>query len=336
MSAGIDTGSIELESGAHAGSQGPTERPAGSASTRISRVAALLGALGLGSFGFVLLRLVETWRVTPHVASHHISVVGQRLSYPAANAAAVVVLALAIVGLVVAARLVTAAAREVAGARRLGRLLAASAPRQLDGALVIDDERPRAFCAGFLRPRVYLTSGVLAMLDQPALVAVLLHERHHARRRDPLRLAMSRVLANAMFFVPGFGELERRQAALAELSADENAILADHGNRSALARAMLHFSDPVRPDDAVGVEAARVDQLLGEPQSWGIPAMLCLLAVCLLALVVAIAVLAGREASGSATLAPPFLSAQPCVVVLAAIPAVVALTAVRLGHRRRR
>jgi hypothetical protein len=46
-------------------------------------------------------------------------------------------------------------------------------------------------------------------------------------------------------------------------------------------------------------------------------------------LVAAVGLLAGRVAAGSATLALPFLSRQPCVVVLAAIPAVLALLALR-------
>jgi hypothetical protein len=158
----------------------------------------------------------------------------------------------------------------------------------------------------------------------------LTHERHHARRRDPLRLATSRVLARAMFFLPAARELGLRQQALAEMSADESAINAAPGNRSALARAMLSFSDAAEDVDSVGIDPGRVDHLLGEPPSWRFPLVMCLAAVGLLLLLVATAVLAGREASGSATLAPPFLSAQPCVVVLAVIPAAVGLVAVRL------
>jgi hypothetical protein len=58
--------------------------------------------------------------------------------------------------------------------------------------------------------------------------------------------------------------------------------------------------------------------------------MLCVAAIGLLALLVTVAVLAGRVAAGSATLEPPFLSAQPCVVFLAIIPAAVGLVAIRL------
>src|SRR5205807_2813938 len=212
--------------------------------------------------------------------------------------------------------------------------LAAQRRQHRGGALVIDDDRPHAFCAGLLRPRVYVTSGALAILDEPALGAVLTHERHHARRRDPLRLATSRILARAMFFLPAARELGLRQQALAEMSADESAINAAPGNRSALARAMLSFTDSGEGGESVGIDPARVDYLLGEPPNWRFPVVMCLAALGLLALVVLTAVLVGREAAGSATLAAPFLSAQPCVVVLAIIPAAVGLVAVRLLRSR--
>ncbi len=165
---------------------------------------------------FVVGRLLLTWRVTPHAASHDISILGQRLSYPVANFDAVVVLAFAAMGLAVGAMTLRGTARELAAASAFSRRLAEPRPRPLSGALVIDDERPRAFCAGLFRPRVYIPSGAVALLDKTALNAVLAHEAHHARCRDPLRLAVSRVLAGALFFVPGLHELVRRQQALAD------------------------------------------------------------------------------------------------------------------------
>jgi hypothetical protein len=228
---------------------------------------------------------------------------------------------------------VLGAAREAVAALRFGRRLQREDAVPFRDAYLIEDERPLAFCAGLLRPRVYISTGAVALLDDPALDAVLVHERHHARRRDPLRLAAGRVLARALFFMPGLGELARRQEALSELSADESALIAGPESRSALARAMLSFSG----SGAVGFDPARVDHVLGEsPPSWRFPAMLCLLAASAAALVLALAVLAGRVATGAATLAPPFLSRQPCVLVLALLPAALGLTAWRVRRRTAR
>ncbi|HEU0316635.1 MAG TPA: M56 family metallopeptidase [Solirubrobacteraceae bacterium] len=293
----------------------------------------MLGGLGLASAIFVVTRLFESWRVTADAASHQISIFGQSLSYPAANLDAIVIVLLAALGSIVTALAVWGALRELAASSRFHRRLATEHPQPLHGALVIADPQPRAFCAGLLRPRVYLSTGALAVLDDAALSAVLAHERHHASRHDPLRLAVGRVLARALFFLPEFGGLVERQQALAELSADESAVSAAPANRSGLARAMLSFSDTPASHGSIGIDPARVDYLLGEPPGWRFPTVLCLAGALVMILLVALAVLVGQVASGSATLAPPFLSDQPCVVVLAAIPATLAIpTAI---HRRR-
>jgi hypothetical protein len=300
-------------------------RPAAVESARVSRASLLVGAFGLLSALFVLARLLESWRVSEHAAAHRISILGQGLTYPTANAGAIVMLLLALLGLVVTGLAVYRAGRELLAARRFNRRLAELNPRPLGDALVIDDRRPRAFCAGLIAPRIYISSGALELLDASGLEAVLAHERHHARRRDPLRLAATRVLARALYLLPGWAELVQRQQALTELSADESAIDAAPENRAGLAAAMLSFSDAPVSDPLAGVDPVRVDYLLGEPPDWRFPLGLCLACAGVIALLVAIAVLAGQVAQGSATLAAPFLSAQPCVLVLASIPATLGL-----------
>ncbi|HEY3944336.1 MAG TPA: M56 family metallopeptidase [Solirubrobacteraceae bacterium] len=309
-------------------------KPAASAATQVAGAEILLGVLGLASSAFVVLRLLERWRVTPAATSHQISLLGQGFSYPAANFMAIIVLVLALCGLAIAAAVVGGAVRELLASVRFGHRMSASAPKRVQDAWVFEDERPRAFCAGLLRPRVYISSGAIAALDEPALNAVLLHEQRHARRYDPLWLATGRVLARALFFVPGLRQLAAQQEALAELSADESAIDAAPENRSALARAMLSFVGESGSGEAAGIDPARVDHLLGEPPRLPFPALMCLAGLSMLALIVAVAVLAGQLAAGSATLAPPFLSSQPCIVVLAMIPASLGLLSFRLVRKR--
>ncbi len=302
---------------------------------RVSGAQVLLGLLALGCLALVFVRLAQRWQVTPAAVSHRVVILGQPLSYPAANVTALLVLGLALFGAVVVAIAVIGAIREVAATRRLARRLATAEPLAGASAFVIADERPQAFCAGLIRPRVYVSRGALAILDDAALDTVLAHERHHARRLDPLRLAIGRIMTRALFFLPGLTELTRRREALAEISADESAVAAGPGGRSALARAMLSFSDSPAAGAGVGIDPVRVDHLLGEPPAWRFPTATFLGALLVLALLGGVAVLAGREAAGSASLAPPFLSAQPCVVVLALIPAALALVGVGVAQRRR-
>jgi len=326
-----ETQSASAPAGTRAGSD--PERPAAAAARRVSRASLALGALGIASAIFVVLGPLESWRVTSRAAAHQISIFGLRLSYPAANVDAIVIVLLAALGAAVVALAVGGGVRELAASRRFHRLLARQDPQPLGGALLIADPQPRAFCAGLLRPRVYVSTGAIEILDDAALGAVLAHERHHVRRHDPLRLAAGRVLARALFFLPELSDLVARQQALAELSADESAVNAAPANRSALASAMLSFSDAPASAGSAGIDPARVDYLLGEAPSWRFPAVLCLAAASVIVLLTTVAVLAGRVASGSATLALPFLSRQPCIVVLAAIPAVLGILAA--VYRRR-
>src|ERR1700735_4951745 len=166
-----ETTAVECSSG-----QGPAaipaepglDRPAATAAARVSRASLLLGGLGLASAIFVVARLLESWRVTSHAASHQISIFGQRLSYPAANVDAIVIVLLAAVGLVVTARALTGAVRELQISRRFHRLIRHAQPEALGDAVLIADSHPRAFCAGLVRPRVYVSTGAMALLDDAA------------------------------------------------------------------------------------------------------------------------------------------------------------------------
>jgi Peptidase family M48 len=307
--------------------------PAAVAADRLFGISVALGLFAMVSAAFVIMRLFESWRVGAQPASHVVSVFGQRLGYPAANTGAIVVTILAGLGLLMAAAGAYRAARELQADRRFRRALNARSASSLHGAWLVDDQQPQAFCAGLLRPRVYVSTGALELLDPPALASVLAHERHHAKRHDPLRLAGGRVLAAALFFIPARRRLVQRQHALAELSADEAAVRTAGGDRSALASAMLSFSQ-AGGEDAPGIDPERVDYLLGERIQWGLPALLCLGIVAALSLLIAVAVLAAHAADGSTTLAPPFLSSQPCVAVLAMIPAAAGLAGVGFVRAR--
>ena len=109
------------------------------------------------------------------------------------------------------------------------------------GVTVIAGARPEAFCAGFVRPRVYVSRGAVDALTPVELAAVLAHEHQHRRTRDPLRFACGRVVAHAVFFVPVLRPLCDRYADLAEQRADRAAVRASAGRPSPLASALLVF-----------------------------------------------------------------------------------------------
>lgn len=311
-------GALEFPSEAIA-ERGTHGLPAGAAATRVARIGMALSAFGLGTSALTIVALLSTWRIGTGAHLHEISIAGQRIAYPAANVEAVIVLLLAGAGLGVAVKVLGGACGALLATRRLTRTLAAVGVGELGGAIVIDDPQPHAFCAGLLRPIVYVTSGAVTLLDADALDVVLLHEHHHARRRDPLRLAAGRTIARALFFLPWLGALHRHELSLAELGADESAVSARPENRSALARAMLSFTDTAAGHG--GVDPLRVDYLLGENPSWRVPASLCIAPLLTTGLIATLLILVRHLAAGTATLALPFFSSRPCIVMLALIPA---------------
>ena len=81
-----------------------------------------------------------------------------------------------------------------------------------------------AFCAGLLRPWCTSRRATLRCAGDAELHAILAHEEHHCARRDPLRLLLARVVADAIGPLPPFAALAERQAAVADLAADAAAV----------------------------------------------------------------------------------------------------------------
>lgn len=202
--------------------------------------------------------------------------------------------------------------RLMRGLQLLDRLRAGSSTAE-----IFADSRPQAFCAGLIRPRVYLSTGALNVLSCHELEAVLAHEAHHATRRDPLRVLLAGVLRDALFFLPIMRHVADRYAALAEMAADEAAVR-QCGDNAALASAMLTF-DERAPSGTVGIAPERVDHLLGQPPQWQLSLSLLAAAIVTLA---AVAVLGAATASvvpsGGISLA--VLVVQICMLAMAVGP----------------
>lgn len=292
-----------------------------------------LGAGGLLAAGFSLLTGIGRVTIDRH-SPQELDVLGLTLSYPYANAPAIALVALAAVGALVLAGGCRATARLLVGHRRFHRRLGAMALRHEGDVIVFDDPAPQAFCAGLLRPRIYLSSGAVAALDLEALDAVIAHERRHRDRRDPMRMLLATALSEALFFLPVVSRLRDRFVAVLELDADDAAIAATGGNAAALASAMVLFDASTSPAGAMGIAPERVDHLLGRPAPWRLPSRQVAIAALTVAAVLVASWAAGQHALVRTTLAVPGLSRQPCVLVLASIPGLLAAMAIAwLRHR---
>ncbi|MGH2425501.1 MAG: M56 family metallopeptidase, partial [bacterium] len=135
----------------------------------------------------------------------------------------------------------------------------------------IEDHAAYALTAGFLRPQIYVSSGLLDLLEEDELEAVLWHEFYHALQRDPLRRLIGRALRRALFFLPVAADLWARHVTAAELAADGRVVAAQ--GRDSLVRALLKILDSQPPLGRVASEVGvnsildlRIAQLL-DPQA---------------------------------------------------------------------
>jgi Zn-dependent protease with chaperone function len=243
-----------------------------------------------------------------------------------------VLLALALTGTVIALGM-RSTWRQLRADRQLRAGLTLLDTVQLGGGpvTVVADDRPEAFCMGYLRPRIYVSTGALDGLSEDELSAVLAHECNHLVRRDPLRMLVGRAAADALFFLPPLRRLLNRYLALAELAADEAAI--DRTGAQPLASALLHFGEHRTRGAVVGIAAERVDHLGGKPARWRFSgpwlARWLSLSLAILASVLAgTLLLQGRSLSSTAVIA------QACSVSMTGVPIVVGVM-VALGARRR-
>ncbi len=98
---------------------------------------------------------------------------------------------------------------------------------------------------GLARPRILLSTGLVDALDRAELTAVLAHERHHLRARDPMRLLAGRMLAGYGWFLPWLGWWTRRSALRHEVAADRAATA--RAGVAAVAGALLKLADAPAP-----------------------------------------------------------------------------------------
>jgi hypothetical protein len=295
-------------------------------------LATLLGACGLVAAASALGAAIGS---VHHVsmAVRHLEVFGVRFSYPASNGAEWLLLGLAGLGAAAVTVAVRSCWRQRAAYRDfLDRLEIVG---QLEGhghptVQVIADPRPQAFCAGYLRPTVYVSQRALDLLSEPELRAVLAHEDHHRRVRDPLRLASGRIAGRALFFVPVLRSLWERYADLAELNADRAAVRASAGHQAALASALLLF-DSSAPPGVSGISPERVDSLLGLPIRWRPRWWLTAASVGSLFSLGLLIWRTSEVASVHATFHLPLLSSSPCIVMSLLLPLLGCAAVIRRG-----
>lgn len=142
------------------------------------------------------------------------------------------------------------------------------------GFTIVETLQPLCLAAGFLRPRVLISRGLLDALGSEERAVVFAHEQAHVRRRDALASGLVRVLATV--HLPQVGQwLVSELDVAAEQACDDEAAIAVT-DRLAVAAAILTVERAVSRSTAARLELVaiafgasaverRVEALLAEP-----------------------------------------------------------------------
>lgn len=154
--------------------------------------------------------------------------------------------------------------------RRLQGLRRVSEPTEMFGisCRLYEDSRPLAFCAGLLRPTIYVSRAAQDQMSDEVLRVVMAHEEHHRLNRDPLRRAVARTLAEGFFFLPVLGQVGQKYLALSEIKADRAAAGATGSDQRDMADALLAFPTNDGNPDQVKASEDRIGHLSDDRDTW--------------------------------------------------------------------
>jgi len=169
-----------------------------------------------------------------------------------------------------AARAVVRSARHTRQCRERSREIRLPGERQ--AGWVIDGSSPCVMLTGLLRPRIVISTSVVAALSARQLAAVVRHERAHGVSHDNLKRLLVLLAPGIAPFASGYRNLERAWAKMAEWAADDRASGGKPRRSLSLAAALVRVArlGAVAPAPALATSlmadgadlSERVDRLL--------------------------------------------------------------------------
>lgn len=161
----------------------------------------------------------------------------------------------------------------------------------LVGARVVDHEVPLAYCLPGLRPRVVVSRGVLDLLREDEVRAVLAHEGAHVDQRHDLVVLPFVALGSTFPRLPGVRTARAEVALLVEMLADDRAVR-NHAP-AALARALYKVGAATVPTGGLGIAGdgvlQRASRLVSPPPPLSLAGRAAVVATTLLLLAVPVA-----------------------------------------------
>lgn len=121
--------------------------------------------------------------------------------------------------------------------------------------VVVRDEAFLALAIGMRKPKIILSTAVLQMFDDDEVKAILLHEWHHCRNRDNVKMFLLTLLTEAFGYLPIMKPVFRYCQTWTELLADRFAIQR-MGTELHLASVLLKLTKIRKNDHAAAVHFA--------------------------------------------------------------------------------
>ncbi|WP_134701351.1 M56 family metallopeptidase [Ammoniphilus sp. YIM 78166] len=135
--------------------------------------------------------------------------------------------------------------------QELSKLINHKFNRQDEDIIVVNHQQSLAFSMGFKTPLIVLSSGLINILDQQEIEAVVHHETYHQKNYDSLKTFVLQVIAYSLWYIPLTKWCYQNYKIISELSADEYAIQkmgSEIGLGSALIKLIKNcFSVPTAP-----------------------------------------------------------------------------------------
>lgn len=107
-----------------------------------------------------------------------------------------------------------------------------------DDVYVVNSRESLAFTVGLRRRRIVLSTGLLDLLDERELAAVIHHEAYHEEHADPLKVFFLSLLANVFWYLPVLKHIHSHYKVVREVLADRHAM-EQTGGMADLGRALL-------------------------------------------------------------------------------------------------
>lgn len=129
-------------------------------------------------------------------------------------------------------------------------------PLKLTGKVVVlREDKPFAYCFGIRKPKIFITTGLIALVDKKELEVILRHEQYHLEHRDNLILLVATFVESLFPFFPILTDLIRIYKTDRELLADQAAIQggADKHSLSSILKKLLQYEPVTMPSLAPAI-----------------------------------------------------------------------------------